>query len=74
MRSLTVPRNFTVYEEWRTNEDNVKLYHQLRTVDYADYRVGFWYISPFALRDKGGGPLIKVLEKKKQPVDLFEHS
>jgi hypothetical protein len=52
----------------------VKLYHQLRTVDYADYRVGFWYISPFALRDKGGGPLIKVLEKKKQPVDLFEHS
>jgi hypothetical protein len=36
--------------EWRTkDQSNVKVYEQSRTVDYADYRVGLFYISPFDL-------------------------
>ena len=26
-----------------------KLYQQKRTVPYADYRIGFWYVSPFEI-------------------------
>jgi len=34
---------------WYTdkNNDGVKIYHQLRFVDYADYKPGMWYISPY---------------------------
>lgn len=35
------------YDEWRTKgEENVKIYNQKNTVEYADYRIGKWYISP----------------------------
>lgn len=35
------------YIEYRTTDEaNVKVYCQKKTVAYADYRVGFWYISP----------------------------
>lgn len=37
------------YIEYRSIKDNVKLYIQLRTVNYADYKVGMCYISPFDL-------------------------
>lgn len=40
------------YIECRTKIDNVKIYHQKKTVDYADYKVGKWYISPFDLRGR----------------------
>jgi len=33
------------YIEYRTIVDDIKVYYQLRTVDYADYKVGFYYIS-----------------------------
>jgi hypothetical protein len=39
------------YEELRTLGDNVKVYFQKRTVDYADYIVGMYYISPKDLKD-----------------------
>ncbi|MGD1524098.1 hypothetical protein [Vibrio harveyi] len=29
----------------------IKVYHQFDTVEYADYRKGMYYISPFDLRD-----------------------
>ena len=33
------------YVEWRTkDQSNVKVYDQKRTVDYADYKVGLFYI------------------------------
>jgi len=32
------------YIEYRTR-DNVKIYYQLKTVSYADYKVGMYYIS-----------------------------
>lgn len=35
------------YLEYRTNDAAcIKVYHQKRTVGYADYRVGMCYISP----------------------------
>jgi hypothetical protein len=38
------------YVELRSNDDsNVKIYVQKRTVKYADYVVGMYYISPFDL-------------------------
>ncbi len=34
------------YIEHRTTDTScVKLYEQRRLVDYADYRLGFWYVS-----------------------------
>jgi len=38
------------YHEYRTKDSSwVKIYHQRRTVAYANYRVGLWYISPLEL-------------------------
>lgn len=38
------------YLEFRTiDKCNVKVYYQLRTVEYADYKIGMLYISPFDL-------------------------
>jgi len=34
------------YEEYRT-EHGVMVYKQLRTVSYADYKVGMYYVSPW---------------------------
>jgi len=53
------------YVEWRTkDQSNVKVYDQKRTVEYADYKVGLFYISPFDLFVEGE-PVITRLEKKK---------
>jgi len=38
------------YVEYRTLDD-VKVYHQKRRVNYADYIPGRWYISPIYLKD-----------------------
>jgi hypothetical protein len=46
------------YEEYRTILDHVMVYHQRRPVEYADYRVGHWYVSPFDLRTRHGHRLI----------------
>lgn len=50
------------YYEWRTNLDYVKIYEQKKVVDYADYKVGMWYISPFDLYDLDGYDVIKKTE------------
>ena len=34
------------YLEYRSNTDNVKIYYQRKTVNYADYRIGLFYIDP----------------------------
>ena len=55
--NLAIPKRM----EWRLSEPwasrvfyiehrsadkaNVKVYEQLKTVDYADYRIGFWYVA-----------------------------
>lgn len=41
---------YCYYVEYRSNDEaNVKLYLQKTRVDYADYQVGMWYVSPFEL-------------------------
>jgi len=52
------------YHELRSEVDNVKVYVQIQTVDYADYVPGKCYISPFELYDASG----KVL------IEAFKHS
>ena len=38
------------YIEFRINDDsNIKVYYQMRTVAYADYKIGYFYISPESL-------------------------
>ena len=55
------------YFEWRTNDEaNVKVYEQLRTVDYADYKVGLLYVSPFDLVVDGEPVITKLNEKKNE--------
>jgi hypothetical protein len=47
------------YIEHRSNcNSNVMLYQQRRTVAYADYKIGFCYISPFDLIMTGTCPVI----------------
>lgn len=51
------------YIEYRSiDESNVKLYFQKRSVDYADYKVGKYYISPFDLYLHNGDKTIKAKE------------
>lgn len=54
------------YNEYRSNDYcSVKIYEQRQPVDYADYIVGMWYISPFELWAEECGLLIDPLRKKK---------
>ena len=34
------------YIEFRTTDFDVKVYYQMRSVAYADYKIGCFYISP----------------------------
>lgn len=55
------------YTEWRSNcENNVKLYYQLLTVNYADYIIGKCYISPFDLISDKYPILITPLERRNK--------
>lgn len=38
------------YIEFRTVDDDVKVYYQMRTVAYADYKIEHFYISPLDLK------------------------
>lgn len=42
------------YHEYRTYNCDVMIYHQCKTVKYADYKVGYWYISPWDLYNTEG--------------------
>lgn len=54
------------YVEYRSIDTaSVKLYFQLRKVDYADYKVGFYYISPFDLYFEGGEAVIDPLKDRE---------
>lgn len=67
--------DYVYYDEYRSNQDSVKLYYQKRTVDYADYKIGLWYVSPFALKTKEHEAIIPPLRKKKTTkyqIDYFD--
>lgn len=64
-------RSYVYYFEWRSNDEaNVKVYDQKRTVDYADYEVGMFYVSPFKLF-VDGVPVITKLGKNKNEEDQY---
>ena len=50
------------YVEYRM-DDNTKLYFQKKRVNYADYKPGMWYTSPFLLKMESGERLIEELKK-----------
>lgn len=52
------------YIEHRSIHDNIKLYEQLKLVNYADYKIGFYYISPFELNTINGS-IIEPIRRKK---------
>lgn len=57
------------YIEFRTNDSsNVKVYYQMRTVAYADYKIGCFYISPYDLYNDG----IKCIYDKNQVNENIE--
>lgn len=53
-KTLPEYKNKIYYYELRTKPDNVKIYYQLDTVNYADYKVDKFYISPNELYTKDG--------------------
>lgn len=44
------------------DSDYIKVYFQKRVVDYADYKIGKYYISPFSLHLENGE---QIIEEKK---------
>ena len=61
------------YVEWRTNDkSNVKVYDQKKSVDYADYKVGLFYISPFDLFVEGEPVITKLDRKRKGTSDVMD--
>jgi hypothetical protein len=50
--------NRVYYLEFRTKHSGAMVYWQRRTVKYADYIVGKWYISPYDATNGRGGPFI----------------
>lgn len=58
------------YIEFRTVENNVKVYYQMRNVAYADYLINHFYISPNDLYLADGNTCIKKTEDFS--VDLTE--
>jgi hypothetical protein len=63
------------FDELRSNcKANVMVYLQRRPVDYAHYRNGFYYVSPFDLRDEDGKSVIESLadQSNSQPMMDFD--
>ena len=59
--------------EWRTSdESNVKVYDQKKTVDCADYKVGLFYISPFDLFVEGEAVISKLEREGKGMSDVID--
>jgi len=51
--------NVIFYHEYRTVKGNIMVYRQTRAVNYADYKVDMWYISPWDLTSDQYPMLIK---------------
>lgn len=59
------------YIEFRTIDKDVKVYYQMRSVAYADYRIGYFYISPNDLHTESGS-CIKKAATSDIPSEFFE--
>ncbi|MCK5017103.1 MAG: hypothetical protein KAS32_08520 [Candidatus Peribacteraceae bacterium] len=59
------PNSF--YIEYRSKCDSyVKLYFQIKTVSYADYKVGLWYIDP---KELTSSKYKNLIGNSKEPND-----
>ena len=80
-RAFFIPRD-TIYRfsdariyyiEFRSNDKSfVKMYYQLSTVAYADYKIGLFYISPFDLLVDGKPVMLKNREIDKKSEEFFK--
>lgn len=71
--------SMSYYHEYRSDDSSyVKVYYQKIGVQYADYKVGYWYISPEDLlaEDIGEvmGPLYYELQPEPEPKDEPEET
>ncbi len=58
-----IDSDIAYYIEYRTNDTcNVKIYFQKKVVNYADYLIGKYYISPFDLKTSEFEILIETLK------------
>lgn len=65
--------NRVYYYEWRTtDESRVMVYEQKKNVDYADYKVGLFYIAPFDLYIDGVPVITKLRKKRENQIDLLD--
>lgn len=60
------------YVERRTTSDNIKIYHQRLTVNYADYKIGKYYISPFDLYVDGNVVIKKLTNKGIKNDNIYK--
>jgi hypothetical protein len=61
------------YIEFRTNDDsNVKVYYQMRTVAYADYKIGYFYVSPSDLYTNSIRCLTSLEDLCKASEEFFD--
>ena len=64
--------SFGYYCEYRSNDTcNVKIYLQKSFVDYADYIIGKYYISPFDLCTKTADNKLHLVIEKPRQLSLF---
>ena len=71
MELLKSDKKHYYYVELASAEDAVKVYDQLHTVRYADYKIGRLYVSPFLLYKADGMCTIRQKETDGQ-LDLFD--
>jgi hypothetical protein len=80
LNSFVIPKNQLYrltdlriyYIEFRSNdESNVKLYYQLKTVAYADYKIGYFYIDPHDLYTDTNKKCIKTFDYVDETAQSF---
>jgi len=72
-----VSEDIWYYIEYRTKRDNVKIYLQKKTVAYADYRVGLYYISPSDLQtsyEKNKGQILRSFKSNQKTLEGFKNN
>lgn len=67
-----ISSDVSFYIEYRTNDVcNVKIYFQKKLVNYADYKIDYYYISPFDLKTHNLDYIILPLKQVPQTDNIF---
>lgn len=59
------------YIEFRTIDYDIKVYYQMRNVAYADYKIGYFYISPSNLYKIDGSPCMMLNQGFEETAKEF---